>query len=244
VNFTSTIEMRRSKSDQLTKAERAELLRSHPMIAARIHALSQEAFWKYVLNGRDQPVGKITDYWRRVEFQLRGSPHSHNLICVLRFRNDDGSVIMTDVVVDKNKLIQGKAVEYLQSIATARLGKRQDEDNSDIGVGPIADVKRKKERAYMFNVKRAEYFQDAMDPETSYCHPCRTRMPRPELSADTIVDYSYRDGEVAAAGGARNDIAVTARRLKLANQMHCCQQSCFKYCKKGQKEVRIKEFYI
>ena len=106
MNFTSTIEMRRNKSDQLTKSERAELLRSHPMIAARIHALSQDAFWKYVLNGRDRPVGKLTDFWRRVEFQSRGSPHSHSLGCVLRFKDNVGKVIMTDVVVNDDKDIQ------------------------------------------------------------------------------------------------------------------------------------------
>jgi hypothetical protein len=205
------------------------------MIAARIHALSQEAFWKYVLNGRDKPVGKLTDFWRRVEFQSRGSPHSHSLGCVLRFKDNDGKVIMTDVVVNDDKDIQKKAVEYLQNIATARLADRHPEDDSDIGVGPEADVKRKKERTYNFEIKRSEYFRDGIDVESSYCHPCRTRMPRPKVSADEVVDYTYRNVNGAVAGR-KNTVAVIARRLQLANQMHCCQQSCYKYCKKGKGE--------
>jgi hypothetical protein len=206
------------------------------MIAARIHAASQEAFWKHVLNGRDKPLGEIVDYWRRVEFQLRGSPHSHNLICVLRYRDEFGNLITQDVVISSDEAIRQKALDFLERIATARLAERHPEDNSDIGVGPAADVKRAQEEAYNFNVKRSEYFKDTIDPEVSYCHPCRTRMQRPTLSGDDVVDYTYRDVDGSGVGR-MNTVAVTARRLQLANQMHCCQQSCHKYCKKGQKEV-------
>lgn len=34
-------------------------------------------FFKYVLKGKTQPLGKVNDYFIRVEFQCRGSPHLH-----------------------------------------------------------------------------------------------------------------------------------------------------------------------
>ena len=34
-------------------------------------------------NGKHQPLGKIIDTWRRIEFQLRGTPHSHGMACVI-----------------------------------------------------------------------------------------------------------------------------------------------------------------
>ena len=39
---------------------------------------------KYILNGESKPLNEIKDYFIRVEFQLRGSPHYHMVFWVSR----------------------------------------------------------------------------------------------------------------------------------------------------------------
>ena len=45
--------------------------------------LKQSCIWDCIINGKHQPLGKIIDTWRRIEFQLRGTPHCHGMACVI-----------------------------------------------------------------------------------------------------------------------------------------------------------------
>ena len=36
-------------------------------------------FVKHILKGSGSPIGEVVDYFWRIEFQLRGSPHVHSL---------------------------------------------------------------------------------------------------------------------------------------------------------------------
>ena len=58
VDQNSSIEERRAASDRLTLDQRRKLLLQCPVISARLHKLHQDAFWTYVLNGEDKPLGK------------------------------------------------------------------------------------------------------------------------------------------------------------------------------------------
>jgi len=49
------------------KKTRARILRAHPALVARVFHEKQDAFWKYVMYGSDNPVGHIVDHMRRVE---------------------------------------------------------------------------------------------------------------------------------------------------------------------------------
>jgi hypothetical protein len=60
---------------------KTESLRDHPtVLSARLHVAQQDVFWPYVVHGTLKPFGEVIDYWRRVELQERGTPHSHYLI--------------------------------------------------------------------------------------------------------------------------------------------------------------------
>jgi hypothetical protein len=76
---------RQDHSNRLNKRERTEILRDHPLLSARLHAAQQSVFWQYVIHGKARPFGKVMDFWRRVEFQEKGTPHSHNLINIATF---------------------------------------------------------------------------------------------------------------------------------------------------------------
>jgi hypothetical protein len=70
---------------QLTKVEREKILKRHPALTARIFDLKQSCIWDCIINGKHQPLGKIIDTWRRIEFQLRGTPHCHGMACVINY---------------------------------------------------------------------------------------------------------------------------------------------------------------
>ena len=53
------------------KDERSKILKHHPALAARLFQYKQECIWDCILHGRSQPIGQITDYWRRIEVCLQ-----------------------------------------------------------------------------------------------------------------------------------------------------------------------------
>ena len=57
---------------KLSSVERAEILRTHPALAARIFDARVTALFKNIYGGTAQPFGAITDSWIRVEFQGTG----------------------------------------------------------------------------------------------------------------------------------------------------------------------------
>ena len=64
--------------ETLSWEDRCELLRSNPVTAAQHFNNRVQMFLKYILLNKDlNPLGEITDYKFRIEFQQRGSPHVH-----------------------------------------------------------------------------------------------------------------------------------------------------------------------
>jgi len=62
--------------------ELAELLATHPDLAVKQFQARWAAFWDHIVMGEGRPSGTITDYFWRIEFQERGSPHIHMLLWV------------------------------------------------------------------------------------------------------------------------------------------------------------------
>ncbi|XP_030019133.1 uncharacterized protein LOC115439438 [Sphaeramia orbicularis] len=75
-------EGRRQTVENLEWADRCELLRRNPVTAARMFDYRWHCFLNEVLMSPAQPVGKIVDYFYRIEFQQRGSPHVHALFWI------------------------------------------------------------------------------------------------------------------------------------------------------------------
>ncbi len=72
----------REEAEKLSPAQRRELVVKNPDLAARHFEHRGRAFIKHVLNGERKPLGEILEYFIRVEFQSRGSPHLHCLLWV------------------------------------------------------------------------------------------------------------------------------------------------------------------
>ena len=83
ISFRSELAKRRQVADTLTSSERAQLVRQFPAISARIFMLHQEAIFQIIFQGLDLPLGVITDLWRRIEFQARGTVIYCYVLCLL-----------------------------------------------------------------------------------------------------------------------------------------------------------------
>ncbi|XP_078794676.1 uncharacterized protein LOC144988280 isoform X2 [Oryzias latipes] len=75
-------EGRTQTADQLDWAERCELLRRNSVTAARMFDFRWHCFLRVVLMSPANPIGKIVDFFYRIEFQQRGSPHVHVLFWI------------------------------------------------------------------------------------------------------------------------------------------------------------------
>ena len=66
--------------DNLTWDEMCRLIQSDPVTCARHFNYQFNMFLKDFLMSQISPLGKIMDWFYRVEYQQRGSPHIHILI--------------------------------------------------------------------------------------------------------------------------------------------------------------------
>lgn len=60
-------------------SEKNEVLRSNPVTVARMFEHRFHTFKSEVICSPSEPIGKVSDYFQRVEFQQRRSPHMHCL---------------------------------------------------------------------------------------------------------------------------------------------------------------------
>ena len=88
--------------NNLSYFERCSYLNINPVLLARHFQYRVEVFFKEIVV--DGPLGKVTYYAIRVEFQVRGSPHIHSFLWVLNapvLTNDniDEYITFVDAVI-------------------------------------------------------------------------------------------------------------------------------------------------
>ncbi|XP_062577686.1 uncharacterized protein LOC134239531 [Saccostrea cucullata] len=86
--------------DKLTWAEKTDLVQKDPVTCVRFFDHRVHVFINTVLKSEDQPVGELIDFFYRVEFQHRGSPHIHMLMWI-----KDAPKFKEDPVTDIAKFI-------------------------------------------------------------------------------------------------------------------------------------------
>ena len=64
---------------QLLSSERRQLLCTYPVVVTQHFSHCFNSFINHVMKGEGQPIGEVVDFFWRVEFQQRGSPHIHSL---------------------------------------------------------------------------------------------------------------------------------------------------------------------
>jgi len=68
--------------DSLEWAEKCDILRSDPVTAVRMFDHRVNAFLSKVIRSPANPIGKVVEFFYRVEFQQRGAPHIHCLFWI------------------------------------------------------------------------------------------------------------------------------------------------------------------
>ncbi|CAG5044436.1 unnamed protein product [Parnassius apollo] len=121
--------------DRLSFPERLNLVQKHPVVLARQFTVRVNALMRFLKRNKDCLGGLIEDFWYRVEFQNRGSPHLHMLVwCsnVPNFTTPEGVAVIERVVscsLTLNDLVLRKLVEDLQihkHTATSKKNRQTD----------------------------------------------------------------------------------------------------------------------
>ena len=76
------IEYSEKEIETLTWQEKTKLVQKDPVTCSRYFDHKVQEFLNTVLKSNCQPIGKVQDYFYRVEFQQRGSPHIHMLVWI------------------------------------------------------------------------------------------------------------------------------------------------------------------
>ena len=100
--------------DNMSWDEKPRLVQKDPVTCSRFFDYRVQQFIKIVLKSDFHPIGKITDYFNRVEFQQRGSPHIHILTWI-----ENAPVY--------NKDLNEKVVEYIDKhVSCSKSGEFED----------------------------------------------------------------------------------------------------------------------
>ena len=67
---------------EMSWEQKSDLIQKDPVTCARNFEHMVQLFIRDVLKSSIMPIGEITDYFYRVEFQQRGSPHIHGLFWI------------------------------------------------------------------------------------------------------------------------------------------------------------------
>ena len=67
------------QASELSPSEKRALMTTNPVVTARHFAHRFQCLSREVIKGTGQPIGKVLDFFWRIEFQLRGSPHVHSM---------------------------------------------------------------------------------------------------------------------------------------------------------------------
>lgn len=116
--------------ENLNWEEKCRLIQSDPVTCARHFDYQVNQFLTNFLLSSSQPLGKISDWFYRVEYQQRGSPHIHMLIWIAeapQFKVDsdaqvtafiDNIITAQKPVGDAqlNNLVNGRTVEKIQKV--------------------------------------------------------------------------------------------------------------------------------
>lgn len=137
---------------------------------------------------------------------MRGTPHVHSLVCIKHDGLGPDTAESDDIhaVQGLKKLINGTV--------SARLVVRHGDDKNELPIDAI-DQKNQLDEEEKYNwLPKKEYITDGDDPRRD--------------DFDPLLDYERSES------GDFNDPSVQTkfRRLQIANQMHDCCFTCFKYC--------------
>ena len=80
--LNNDIEYSEEEIENLSWQEKTKLVQKDPVTCSRYFDHRVQEFLNTVLKSSCEPIGKVKDFFYRVEFQQRGSPHIHMLVWI------------------------------------------------------------------------------------------------------------------------------------------------------------------
>ena len=93
---------------QKSYSDRCKLIRENPVLCALHFKHRWEAFLRNFLLAKPYPLGHIQDYFARIEFQARGTPHIHIFLWIANAPSFDCSADQPFMLAFIDKYISGK----------------------------------------------------------------------------------------------------------------------------------------
>ena len=105
--------------DKLEWEDKCDLISKHPAACARFFNNRINKFFKHILQSPHSPFGKMEDFFYRVEFQHRGSPHIHALLWIrdspkFEVSSDEEVCSYIDQIITCSSEVSPDELEYLQ----------------------------------------------------------------------------------------------------------------------------------
>ena len=178
-------------------------------------------------------IGDIVEWIDRIEFQLRGTPHTHSLYAVKRI---NGSQSHSDNIHSGEAEDVQRVIKTFDTSVCGMLTPRHSDDMSGI---PIADddlvetfLQREKEPDF---IPPKDYFPDDMDPRRV---PFNGNLDYRRKSEVMTKEEAAEDESLLFCQPCPNtfvsaQVQQQHRNLLLINNVHRCTPTCFKYNVKG-----------
>jgi hypothetical protein len=114
-----------SECQQLTWSEKCRLISSDPVTCSRHFHYSVQTFLSQFLNTDSSPFGRLVDWWLRIEFQHRGSPHVHMLLWIEnapRYGTNENSEVIQyiDKIISCRREVNSQEVNALTDLQLHR----------------------------------------------------------------------------------------------------------------------------
>lgn len=168
---------------------------------------------------------------------MRGAPHMHSLICVYKDNIEAEDIDSVGTRQDAVKHLITRSI-------SATLVNRPQHDESDLkGSDFDKEMQKQEEASYDFFPSKDYFTQDVHDCNTSIQKSDELDPRRVPFNGS--LNYSRNLIIDSSTGAIENDtftdtvVQTQYRRLQLANQMHECCFTCYKYCKKEEKRCRF-----
>jgi hypothetical protein len=220
----------------LNKAKRGQLLSRYPAFAIRMFKIKMEIILNDVLGGKDGSLGDQFDYWARLEFSRSHNAHLHMLQSIRNgLRCGDNIAISKD-----SERIIPELNEMIKATCTAKLipPSASVEAETPLLCQPCYESTEPSEVCLTpFKTWNCGRFPTGKEFEWRPCNCGLGREPHGSkqqaftdaedprrLPFNGELDYTYRGGIFADSR-----VQNLCRNLQLANQIHYCCFTCFKY---------------
>lgn len=193
----------------MTKTECSEILAANPDLAVEHFNIRWTALWDDIIMGEGRPLSNRVDYFWRIEFQQRGSPHVHMLLWV------EGGPELSSL---SDGVIPAQLREYVDRVVSAKLSP----DVSDVDLSKVMHPCTMRAPVHELSCPIAQTHVAVLTRCVQthrcnkYCKPkgrystCRFGYPRTN-NENTSVERVFRNGKTKlVVSPARNDSHVNA----------------------------------